>query len=593
MNQHDPLQQQIREAERAAQRGEHRNASEYPLYKVARWFGQGNYIEQLDGTYSAVCPICQSNTVMITARNAHVAQINCVSCHEVDILKRLGKTVGDLLDYSVTPIDKRSRKSQGRQAAKVREENVILSHEDKTYSNEELCRGEACDEGNAQVVNLLFGNLFCYTEAYGWMAYNGRYWERDGAEAQLHRKIVEALQKRRAAAVHLNNEYIIRSAKPSAGNVRAAKFMFQSMVTKSIDEFDANPDALNVTNGVIDLSTGEIEPHSPAQIYTYCIDVEYEPNIIPGEWLSFLRGVIDGKDESERAEMLDYLRRAVGYSLTGHTSEEVMWYVYGPSRSGKGTFTETIMALLRHPLATEVDFATFSRERDNDANNFDLAPLKPARCVFASESNRHQRLNTAKIKALTGGNMINCAFKRKDHFTYRPQFKVWLSSNHPVNADVDDDAAWGRLRVVQFPNSNLGKEDKGLKHRLKTKDNLKGVLAWAVQGAIEWYQHRGEGLPTPQRVVDATNEARTEMDTVGQWLDECVEITGRLENGYMPAIINKDLYQSYHGWCEDNGVAPKKQKGFTQSLNRRGVDGPVMSRVESKPARRWFGLQFL
>lgn len=113
---------------------------------------------------------------------------------------------------------------------------------------------------------------------------------------------------------------------------------------------------------------------------------------------------------------MDWLQMAVGYSLTGHTREEVLFYLYGPPRSGKGTLTEMILALLGSPLAKEVNFATFTAQRSGDSQNFDLAPLKPCRTVLASESNAYERFNKAKVKMLTGGNEVYCAFKHQTHF---------------------------------------------------------------------------------------------------------------------------------------------------------------------------------
>jgi putative DNA primase/helicase len=264
---------------------------------------------------------------------------------------------------------------------------------------------------------------------------------------------------------------------------------------------------------------------------------------------------------------VDWLQMAIGYSLTGHTREEVLFYIYGPSRSGKGTFTESIMSLLGHPLSTEVNFATFTAQRGGDNQNFDLAPLKPCRFVAASESNSYERFNEAKIKSLTGGNDVYCAFKHRDHFSYRPQFKIWLSSNQPVNADPDDDAVWGRVRLIEFPNSHLGNEDKSLKYGLKSPDNLAGLLRWAVDGAVKWYRLGSSGLPEPVESVTAKHAQRAEIDTVGQWIDECCK-----QGGYTGSAA---LYASYENWCKGNGVTPKHQKGLTQSLKRKGYDsGP-------------------
>jgi len=215
------------------------------------------------------------------------------------------------------------------------------------------------------------------------------------------------------------------------------------------------------------------------------------------------------------------------------------------------------------PLAVEVDFTTFTASRNGDTQNFDLAPLKPCRIVVASESDRHNPLNPAKLKQLTGGNNIYCAFKYRDHFSYRPQFKIWLSSNHPVNVDVDDDAAWARLRVISFPNSHLGQENKALKQVLKQPENLQGVLLWAVQGAQRWYGLTN-GLPYPDIVKETTQGHRDERDYVGQFLVEtCIDDPDSW-------ISSAKLHTIYRNWCDRMGVTPKLQGMFTTSLKNKG-----------------------
>lgn len=162
---------------------------------------------------------------------------------------------------------------------------------------------------------------------------------------------------------------------------------------------------------MLDLRTGELSPHTPAQRFTHCTTVEYIPQSDTSALRSWLAGAVAGGMET-----VDWLQMAVGYSLTGHTREEVLFYLYGPPRSGKGTLTEMILALLGSPLAKEVNFATFTAQRSGDSQNFDLAPLKPCRTVLASESNAYERFNKAKVKMLTGGNEVYCAFKHQTHF---------------------------------------------------------------------------------------------------------------------------------------------------------------------------------
>jgi putative DNA primase/helicase len=292
------------------------------------------------------------------------------------------------------------------------------------------------------------------------MGWNGKFWDVTLAESILDAKVTEILRRRRIAAVDANKEAIVKASVTNRSKINACIEGLKQRLSISIESFDNNPDLINCNNGVVDLKTGELAEHDKSQRFTYCIPTKYNPKADFTVWTDFLNQVVGGGQE-----VIDYLKKAIGYSLTGHTSEECLFYCYGPTRSGKGTFTEALIELLGNPLSSEVDFNTFTAARDVDSSNFDLAQLRPAHVVFASESTRYRTLNAAKVKALTGGNRVWCCFKHKDFFSYRPRYSIWLTSNWPVNGDVDDDALWGRLRVIEFPNSFLGKEDKSLKQK--------------------------------------------------------------------------------------------------------------------------------
>lgn len=470
------------------------------------------------------------------------------------------------------------------------------------------------DEGNAQCVHKRYNGRFCHNGAFGWMHHTGTHWTSEGAEAAVERAITETLEARMAAGIAAGaSQYgqLIKDCIPNNRKVNAAKGQLQSLVYASVDSFDSDPDLLNCKNGVVNLRTGTITPHSPDQRFLYCTPVAFNPMADFTMWTKWL-------EEATSKEDAEWLQTAVGYSITGHTREEVLFYLFGKSRSGKGTFDSTLREALGSTLAKSVQFSTFTTERGKDDQNFDLAPLKPARFIAASESRQYERFNEAKVKQVTGGDSIQCAFKHKTHFEYKPQFKIWLSSNHPVNADPDDDAVWGRVRVIEFPHSHLGNEDKSLKQRMHSTGNLEAVLAWAIRGAMEWYKLGDKGLPELPSNAAIKQAQRNDLDSVQMWLDECCITTASAttfaleaaeaarvatEAAKQPADVaekqllhdkakaaikaaegaaqsaksivdaktaSSTLYQSYQQWCKENGVSPKLQKGFTQSLDKKG-----------------------
>jgi putative DNA primase/helicase len=443
----------------------------------------------------------------------------------------------------------------------------------------DLCSFDADDAGNSDALNALYGQDFLYCASLGWLHYTGTHWGLDVDGVEVRRRAIQVLRLRRHAAVDAEKEAIVKCTKADERRVNGCVNLFKTHVSTDIEIFDGDPAKLNCHNGVVDLRTGEISAHSRRQRFTYCVPVAYEHDADYTEWTDYLSGVVGGGQA-----VIDYLQMALGYSLTGDTREEILFYLFGPPRSGKGTLAEVFRALLPHPLSKMVDFNSFTARREGDVSNFDLAPLKPARLIFASESNRSQTLNPAKIKQLTGGDDINACFKHRDFFSYRPQFKVWMMSNHPVNGDPEDDALWGRVRVIEFPNSFLGREDKGKKARLKEPHILQGILYWTIQGAIQWYSLGPQGLITPEAVATLTRAQRAELDFVQQWLDECTE-----KGDWTP---NDVIMESYTTWCKNNNVQHTKgPKVLAQSLKAKGYEVSQVKYLDGKHKRGVGGLK--
>lgn len=435
----------------------------------------------------------------------------------------------------------------------------------RKIDDEKLASFSADDQGHAEAVHWLYGKYLAYNPSYDWMIWNGSYFT-----SSIHRVnalIVEVLRARQRAAAHMERSDLAKVSRAQAGQVNATRAMLESLCFVEVDEFDSDPDLINTQSGIVNLRTKEVISHDPAYHFTWCASVRYNTQASNAIWLPFIQETVAAP------EMIEYLQQALGYSITGHTSEETLFYIFGPPRSGKGTLSETILSIFPRPIAEEIDFMTFTAKREGDTQNFDLAPLKPARLIFASESNKYQSLNPAKTKALTGGNKVNCAFKYGKPFSYKPIYTVWLSSNHEINADPEDEALWGRLRAINFPNSRLGKEDKTLKRRMLEAENLEFVLAWLVEGAYQWYKLEGRGLQKPEIVRQHTEQQRNAQDSIAMWLEECCD----LDPAYWTS--NAKIRTNYEAWCEETGHEPKKAQGFSRSIAAHGLETGVQARI--------------
>src|SRR5579871_6151277 len=263
----------------------------------------------------------------------------------------------------------------------LKQKETILTQNKRSTEREKetLCSFDPDDSGNGDAMYHLYGTRYLWCTARGWYSWTGTHWKLDPDGAEIKKAAVTTLRKRRHAAVDLGKEAIIKCTPANDRIVNGCVNRFRTLVGIDIEEFDRDPDVLHCANGVVCLRDGSIEPHTSSQRFTYCLSIPYEKSSCP-EWIDFLNSVVGGGQV-----VIDYLQKALGYAITGHRREEILFYLWGVTRAGKGTLAEVIMTLLSGPLATMVDFNSFTAKREGDTSNFDLAPLKPSRIVFASE----------------------------------------------------------------------------------------------------------------------------------------------------------------------------------------------------------------
>lgn len=436
--------------------------------------------------------------------------------------------------------------------------------------------------GNMLCFREVHGKQIAYNSAYGWMYKpdeQNRWLTGDVAEAAIDRAAINNLLERQRNAAQ-QNDLIVQKAAATTRNISSLKSLLRPYVTIPVDQFDAEPHLLNTKSGVIDLRTGRIVANESGR-FTYCVNIEYRPGADYSHWLSFLDQTVDHHKDNQA--MRDYVQMSYGYGATAETREECLFYFCGPTRSGKGTTCTVMQETLGTPLATSAAFSTFTRRRDG--NSFDLAPLKAARVVIASESEKKNPLNEATVKTITGRDRITCAFKGKDEFSYTPRFKVWLASNHPVAGDPDDDAFWNRIKVISCPWSKAGSEDKSLKDYMTKPEYLRGVLAYMVMGAQMWYS-APNGLVTPDCVRATVQSHRDAQDSVGQWLSQNTISKPDQE------VAHSRLHTDYENWCDENGYTPKRGKTFAESMENKGYARTTF-RTDGKQTRGYKGLDLI
>ncbi len=427
-------------------------------------------------------------------------------------------------------------------------------------------RRPTTDLGNAERLIDHYGDRLRYCAAFGsYLVWDGRRWGVDqaGEAMTLAKKVVRSIYREAADADTKERRAELASwAKRSeaAARLEAMLRLAQSSVPIATDELDRNPWLLNVANGTINLRTGELRPHRRTDYITKLIDVPYVPDAGCPRWEQFLLEVLP--DEGSRR----FIQRAAGYSATGSARERKLILPYGAGRNGKGVCLQTLRTLLGEYAVRAPSEMFLARKHDGIPN--DVAQLRGARFVFASETGEGRRLAEAKIKDLTGGEDIAARFMRGEWFSFAPTFTAWLATNHKPVIMGTDPAIWDRIALVPFtvrfrlpdePEEARPVADPALAEKLEAE--REGILAWVIRGAVDWYR---DGLGTPHAVREATAAYRDEMDTLGDFLAERCVVDPQATVG------STKLYEAYKAWSESQGERPKSQKWLTGQLEERG-----------------------
>jgi len=333
------------------------------------------------------------------------------------------------------------------------------------------------------------------------------------------------------------------------------------------EELDRDPYLLNVKNGTIDLRTGELRPHSRSDFLSKLAPVHFDEKAECPLWWEFLSRILP-------EESIKFVQKAVGYSATGLTIEQVFFLLFGGGDNGKTTFLEIIGGIMGD-YAKETDPETFMVKKHSGIPN-DLAALRGARFVKSVETSGGRRMSEARIKQMTGGDTLTARFLHAEWFEFKPEFKLWLATNHkPVIRDSTH-SMWRRVRLIPFE-VQIPKEEQDKRLSEKLKAEYPGILNWIIEGALLW-QH--ECLEPPESIRDATQNYREEMDDLADFLTErCITEPGASGTA-------GELYKAYTDWAESAGEKnPLTKKAFGLALGERGF-----RRERSGTKRFWRGI---
>jgi putative DNA primase/helicase len=419
--------------------------------------------------------------------------------------------------------------------------------------------------GNAKRLVSKFGSSLRYVvEFKQWIVWKGDRWMFDetGEIHRLAKKVTLGIYEETANTTSDDRRRALAKFANKSESQRALDALINLARTEEgiplrVSELDKDPYLLGVNNGVINLRAGSLRTNTQSEYITKLAPVTFNPDASCPKWIRFLDQAMDGNKD-----MIEYLQRIVGYSLSGVTTEQQLFFLYGFGANGKSVFVNTIQDLLGD-YAMQTPVSTLMTKNKGSVNN-DVARLRGARFVATTETEEHSKFNESEVKLLTGGDMITARFLNKEFFEFRPEFKLWISGNHkPVPGDGH--GIWRRLILIPF---DVVVKEKNIDRNLpnKLREELPGILNWAIKGCLKWQE---DGLKTPDKILNAIKEYKSEMDTIQNWMDDCWKEES-LPNAQIKA---SNLYLSYKKWVEVNGeFFTLSQRMLGTKLKERGFE---------------------
>ncbi|HOD29123.1 MAG TPA: phage/plasmid primase, P4 family [Syntrophales bacterium] len=447
------------------------------------------------------------------------------------------------------------------------------------------------EDGDAALfVGLNRGRLLYDHAAGQWFTWAGHHWEPDTREESLAGVVkvsdLYLAEMKRQAWARLKAERAGRTkeadrAKSLEGALSRRVRDLQTIRRKqavlhlaragadtlgiSGDEWDRDPWALPVLNGIIDLRTGEHRPGEPSDYFKSYAPTPWEGiDTKAPTWAAFLESTF-----AHDAELVAFVRRLFGYSASGQTTEAVLPILEGAGRNGKTVLLQAMAETLGPDLSgpIESEMLLESRfHRPSGGPSSDLLHLRGRRLAWLSETNENRRLNAGRAKLFTGGDLITGrAPYAARQVTFRPTHKLFLLTNHKPKADAQDFALWQRVLLIPFTqvfltnpdpsNPNERKADLHLAEKLRNE--RPGILAWFVRGCLEWQR---QGLNPPESVKGATAGYRDSEDIIKTFLAErCIE-------GPEMRVRAGEFYQAFRAWAEANGERPMTGTKFGRAM---------------------------
>ena len=432
------------------------------------------------------------------------------------------------------------------------------------------------DTTNAYKLLVQFGKDIRYNALWKkWIVWNGKRWELDEGY-QIHDKglrMIRAIYRELWQTADLRERLEIEKHAMQSESARRRKAVIEVAswipeLNVKTDDLDTDHFLLNVRNGTVDLRTGELKGQKQEDLITRMADVDFDPKADCPAWKKFIMEIMNFNPD-----LIKFLQTAVGWAITGDTSEQTMFILFGTGANGKSTFLNTIMNLLGdYAIATPTE--TFMRKTSDQITN-DIARLRGTRFVTTTEAEHGKRISEPLIKQITGNDRMTARFLYGEYFNFVPTFKIFMATNHKPVIKGTDHGIWRRIKLIPFiTRIEEEKQDKHLEKKLM--EERSGILNWLLQGTMRWFN---EGLKAPSVITRATDEYRAEMDIIGNFIKECcVQIAG-------VEIKAREFFKCYQDWCNENNEHAVSERMLGLRLKDMGF-----GQKRSNDGRYWQGI---
>ena len=463
--------------------------------------------------------------------------------------------------------------------------NTVIIEQPQGNDTLSLINYNFSDVGNAERLIALYGSCLRYcSQQDRFLIWSGRYWKIDntGTIFQLAKSTLRRLLSEGEALDDTADESLgplkknIKSFVLKSENDARIKAMVNQ--TKSQREIiltrsDMDPSLLSVGNGTLDLHTGTLFKHSKGDYITRITDIDYVKDAACDEWMKFLHTVFQGDDE-----IIDFVQRSVGYSLTGSQKEQCFYMLYGSGANGKSTFLNAIR-MAAGEYSDVLKPSSLMAKLYEDGARGDLAKLCGKRFVATSELNDGQYFDESLLKSITGGEKIPVRFLYGEEFLLNPEFKLWIGTNEKPRIKGTDLGIWRRVRMVPFLHTfSESERDKDFFDRCLVPE-LPGILRWAVDGCVK-FAHEGINIPSSAKA--AVLDYKSEMDTIQRFIEDCCD-AGDTNN-----VRIGELYDRYLRWCKEVREPELTAIKFGRKIKEKGFN-----QVRSGGLRYWSGISLL